>query len=227
MVRPFEVQRTCPDRRAKRSIPTNGEFEHRFNSCPAGIANPPSRQNHSRQATRLLTCQKSHVASNASICSTYRMANPVLNDSTFSRERFSSGTMTVSGAMLKSALLIIICATSAYFSWNSRLGNVLAMGGAVVGFILCLIISFNPKSAPFLAPVYAVAAGLFLGTVSSFFEAQMQGIVLQTVALTGGVFCAMLGCLSAADHTSVQDLLQRHFWSNSRHLPRGCLQPDH
>ena len=101
--------------------------------------------------------------------------------------------MTVSGAILKSAILISVCATSAYFGWNSRLGNVLAMGGGIIGFILCLIISFNPKSAPFLAPVYAVAEGLFLGTVSSFFEAQMQGIVLQTVALTGGVFCAMLG----------------------------------
>ena len=101
--------------------------------------------------------------------------------------------MTVSGAILKSAILISVCAGSAYFAWNSRLGNVLAMGGAIVGFILCLIISFNPKSAPFLAPVYAVAEGLFLGTVSCFFEMQMQGIVFQTVALTGGVFCAMLG----------------------------------
>ena len=32
-----------------------------------------------------------------------------------------------------------------------------------------------------------------MGTISSFFEAKYQGIVLQTVALTGGVFCAMLG----------------------------------
>jgi uncharacterized YccA/Bax inhibitor family protein len=121
------------------------------------------------------------------------MANPVLRSSDFTREDSSSGTMTVNGAIQKSAILIALCAGSGYFAWHSQVGSNLAIGGAIVGFILCLIISFKPTSAPFLAPLYAIAEGLFLGTVSSFFEAQMQGIVLQTIALTVGVLCAMLG----------------------------------
>ena len=42
------------------------------------------------------------------------------------------------------------------------------------------------------APLYAVAEGLVLGAISAAFEAQFEGIVLQAVALTIGVFATML-----------------------------------
>jgi uncharacterized YccA/Bax inhibitor family protein len=66
------------------------------------------------------------------------------------------------------------------------------MGGAIGGFILAMIISFIPKSAPALSPIYAVLEGLFLGGISAFFEARFPGLVMRAVGLTFGVFAVML-----------------------------------
>ncbi len=101
--------------------------------------------------------------------------------------------MTVSGSIQKSALLIALCGASAWVAWGSSASGLLMPAGLIAGLILCLIICFKPAMAPLLSPLYAIAEGVVLGTISSFFEARMQGIVLQTLCLTGGVFCAMLG----------------------------------
>ena len=62
--------------------------------------------------------------------------------------------------------------------------------GAIVGFVLALIVSFTrPK---FLIPVYAVCEGLFLGGVSAQFETSYPGIVSQAVA---GTFAALFSML--------------------------------
>lgn len=70
----------------------------------------------------------------------------------------------------------------------------MAMGGAIVGFILALIISFKAHTAPYLAPVYAIFEGVFLGAISGIFELRFPGIVMQAIALTFGT----LGCLLLA-----------------------------
>ncbi|MMZ64024.1 Bax inhibitor 1 like protein [compost metagenome] len=69
----------------------------------------------------------------------------------------------------------------------------MAIGGALVGLILALIVSFAPKAAPFLVPVYAVAEGMFLGAISAQFEQKIvPGITLNAILLTMGVFFALL-----------------------------------
>ena len=70
----------------------------------------------------------------------------------------------------------------------------MAMGGAIVGFILALIISFKAHTAPYLAPIYAIFEGVFLGAISGIFELRFPGIVMQAIALTFGT----LGCLLLA-----------------------------
>jgi uncharacterized YccA/Bax inhibitor family protein len=119
------------------------------------------------------------------------MGNPVLKNESFERGMSLEEPMTINGAIGKSAILLAICAGTAALFWGQS--TQLAIGGLVIGLILALIICFKPTTAPTLAPAYAIAEGVVLGTVSSFFEAQMQGIVIQAIALTGGVFCAMLG----------------------------------
>ncbi len=121
------------------------------------------------------------------------MANPVLKPDLFERDASSADTMTIGGAIQKSAILIGICALTASLSWHSPIAGLLTIAGLIAGLILCLVICFKPTTAPFLAPAYAVAEGLFVGTISSYFEGSMRGIVIQTLLLTGGVFCAMLG----------------------------------
>jgi uncharacterized YccA/Bax inhibitor family protein len=60
------------------------------------------------------------------------------------------------------------------------------------GFGLAMVAFFKPTLARITAPLYAVAEGLVLGAISAAFEAQFEGIVLQAVALTIGVFATML-----------------------------------
>ena len=61
-----------------------------------------------------------------------------------------------------------------------------------VGFGLAMVCIFKPKASPFLAPLYAVAEGVFLGVISKAFESQWDGIVFQAILATIAVFFATL-----------------------------------
>ena len=63
-----------------------------------------------------------------------------------------------------------------------------------MGFITALVICFKQTWAPMLAPVYALAEGLFLGGISASCEAQYPGIVIQAVGGTFGTLAALLLC---------------------------------
>ncbi len=64
---------------------------------------------------------------------------------------------------------------------------------SLLGFGLVVACAFKPLWARFLAPVYAVTQGVFIGAISHLFDAAYPGIVVQAVALTFGVFVVMLG----------------------------------
>jgi hypothetical protein len=58
---------------------------------------------------------------------------------------------------------------------------------------LCAIfLHFKPTLAKFVAPIYALAEGLFLGVISRFYDEQYNGIVVQAVGATLAVFAVML-----------------------------------
>ena len=52
------------------------------------------------------------------------------------------------------------------------------------GFVVAMVCIFKPKASPFLAPLYAVLEGVFLGALSKAFEVQWDGIVFQAVLAT-------------------------------------------
>lgn len=125
------------------------------------------------------------------------MANPVLSEKIFKRsaEADSSGVMTVGGTATKTLLLLLMVIAGAAYTWkiyyeaiNPASIQGWMIGGAIVGFILALIISFVPKTAPFLSPIYAAAEGLFLGGISAIFNntfaATAPNIVVNSVILT-------------------------------------------
>ena len=65
-------------------------------------------------------------------------------------------------------------------------------GSMIVGFVLAIACSFKPNLAPVLAIPYALAEGVFLGIISRYYDLQTQGIVVQAVLATAGVFLVML-----------------------------------
>lgn len=128
-----------------------------------------------------------------------RSGNPTLKESTFERAGTFSGmnAMTIEGTVNKAFITLIILLGSAFSTWMLYFDgyNVvpMAIGGALVGLILALIVSFAPKAAPFLVPVYAIAEGMFLGAISAQFEQKIvPGITLNAILLTMGVFFALL-----------------------------------
>lgn len=112
----------------------------------------------------------------------------------------SGDVMTASGTASAALLLTLLLVASAIFGWSSVSESVngavtfpgWTMGGALVGFVLALVLTFKPKLARVLAPIYAVAQGVFVGAISKVFNTAYDGIVLQAVGITLGVFVVML-----------------------------------
>ena len=131
-----------------------------------------------------------------------RTANPALNSKTF--QEYSSRTgvvdsMTIQGTVNKTAIILCCLLLSAGWTWNMfySSGNPAVVmpwmiGGAIGGFIVALITVFKKTAAPITAPIYALLEGLFIGGISSIFEAQYPGIVIQAVGLTFGTLFALL-----------------------------------
>ncbi len=64
--------------------------------------------------------------------------------------------------------------------------------GAIGGFVVALVTIFKQTWAPVTAPLYALLEGLVIGGVSTIFEAQFPGIVIQAAGLTLGTCLALL-----------------------------------
>ncbi|MEC7720283.1 MAG: Bax inhibitor-1/YccA family protein, partial [Candidatus Thermoplasmatota archaeon] len=90
----------------------------------------------------------------------YRSGNPALSDSTFSKsgykdvswwEDYESNMMTIEGVTEKTGLLLLITAATAILTaFSMPESALLALIGAIVGFILALVIIFSGSSSPFL-----------------------------------------------------------------------------
>lgn len=125
------------------------------------------------------------------------MSNPVLSEKIFRKEAVisSEGVMTAKGTAMKALILTLIVLAGASYTWkvfnesiNPASIQPWMWGGVIGGFITAIIISFRPKLAQYLAPVYAVLEGLFLGAISAMFNSAFAetapGIVINAVLLT-------------------------------------------
>src|ERR1700689_4953114 len=131
-----------------------------------------------------------------------KSGNPGLNDRTFSglpRPALESERMSLQGTINKSFLSLLVLMAAALWPWSQFLasGNPAVVGVPMVvglfgGFILALIISFRPMTAPYLVLPYAALEGLVLGGLSAILERRYPGIAIQATALTFGVLAALL-----------------------------------
>jgi uncharacterized YccA/Bax inhibitor family protein len=128
-------------------------------------------------------------------------ANPAMNPAVYQRAgraELSTNVMTLQGAVGKTAILLVILALTAAYTWsqavagNRGLAYGLLIAGSIGGFITSLVTIFRPKSSPISAPIYAACEGLVLGGISAVFEAAYPGIVMEAVSLSIGVLAMML-----------------------------------
>jgi uncharacterized YccA/Bax inhibitor family protein len=108
-------------------------------------------------------------------------------------------TMTVNGVAWASGALIVLVMAAGVFGWASSDSSPdrVAIPGwawiAVIGGLGVAILTIvKPNLARFTAPVYALLEGAFLGAISKAYNDQYDGIVVQAIALTIGVFLVML-----------------------------------
>lgn len=134
----------------------------------------------------------------------FKSSNPTLTEKMWHQqpmEALGTETMTVKGAINKFGLLLLLAIGAAAYTWNlhsqlaDRTMNTLMMAGIFGGLVIALIISFKPKTAPYLAPLYAILEGFFLGGISvimnELFKEKYPGLIMQAVGLTFGVAIAM------------------------------------
>ncbi|MET0628253.1 MAG: Bax inhibitor-1/YccA family protein [Acidimicrobiia bacterium] len=112
----------------------------------------------------------------------------------------TTGTMTANGTFAKTFALFVLVLAGGAFGWSqttvSPLNEVQIPGWAWIAmfgaFALAMVCIFKPKASPFIAPLYAIGEGVFLGVISKAFESRWDGIVLQAILVTAGVFFVTL-----------------------------------
>lgn len=133
------------------------------------------------------------------------MSNPVLSKQLFVKEaaHTSQHSMTIKGTIYKTLILLFMVLAGASYTWkvfNESISpnavNGWMWGGAIGGFVVALIITFKPVRAQYLAPLYAILQGLFLGAISAMFNGAFaeldSNIVLNAVLLTIAATFSML-----------------------------------
>ena len=135
-----------------------------------------------------------------------RTSNPTMRPELYqeaARTFTGDKVMTINGTINCTGILLCLVLMTAAYTWRmydpanpASVATVMPwmMGGMIGGLILALVTMFKQTWAPFTAPVYALAEGLFLGGISAVVQAQFpdQQIVLQAVGLTFGVLFVML-----------------------------------
>lgn len=133
----------------------------------------------------------------------FESGNPTLSEKIFrgSLSGHADGVMTVRGSIAKFGFLMLMVIAGACYTW-SLYGNyqdgtmtTLMWVGVIGGLITGLIISFKPVTAKYLAPLYGILEGLFVGAISAVlndaFKQKYPGLVMQAVGLTMAVAFAM------------------------------------
>lgn len=66
-------------------------------------------------------------------------------------------------------------------------------GAGVLAFSMAFVASLRPDWSPWLAPLYALASGVFMAGLARALELRFPGIALQSLLITLGVLAVMLG----------------------------------
>jgi uncharacterized YccA/Bax inhibitor family protein len=130
-----------------------------------------------------------------------KSGNPTLTEKIFDKSLSTTneGVMTVRGTLNKFGFVFLMMMASSAFTWHAfqQGQNVTGymFGGIFGGLIVALVITFKRSWAGYLAPLYGLLEGLFVGSISALinysFADKYPGIVLQAVGLTFGAALAM------------------------------------
>lgn len=126
----------------------------------------------------------------------FKSGNPTLRETAFEGtilHGISTGEeMSVRGTMNKFGFLFLMMMGTTLLAWTQFYKGSnpmpLMLIGVFGGLALALVMSFKKQWSPYLAPAFALLEGLFVGSVSAYydyaFRTKYPGIVMQAVGLT-------------------------------------------
>ncbi len=136
--------------------------------------------------------------------SLFKSGNPTLSEKKFRDtvipyNMTNENAMTIRGTLNKFGFMLLMLMGSAFYSWKEFAASEgtssslmpMILGGAIGGFVIALVITFKREWSSYLAPLYAILEGLFIGAISAMYEATYPGLVANAVGLTFGVGIAM------------------------------------
>ncbi len=136
--------------------------------------------------------------------SLFKSGNPTLSEKKFRDtvipyNMTNENAMTIKGTLNKFGFMLLMLMGSAFYSWKEFADSQgtssslmpMILGGAIGGFVIALVITFKREWSSYLAPLYAILEGLFIGAISAMYEATYPGLVTNAVGLTFGVGVAM------------------------------------
>jgi uncharacterized YccA/Bax inhibitor family protein len=126
----------------------------------------------------------------------FNSGNPILKESAYEGTIFKgmeiTESMTLKGTVNKFGFLMLMMIGSTVFSWTwfykGSNPMPLMLIGVFGGLALAIAMAFRKDWSPYLAPAYALLEGLFVGSVSAYydyaFKSTYPGLVMQAVLLT-------------------------------------------
>jgi uncharacterized YccA/Bax inhibitor family protein len=102
-----------------------------------------------------------------------------------------TGRMTIDDVVVKTGIMFAVLLPLAVLNYVVA-SPLLTFGGAIVGLVLGLVVSFKQSTNAALVLAYAAAEGLFIGGISQAFEERWPGIVVTAVVATMCVFAVTL-----------------------------------
>jgi uncharacterized YccA/Bax inhibitor family protein len=131
----------------------------------------------------------------------FKSGNPALGEKAFSQSYTAYGdeSMTIKGTLNKFGILFLLTMATAGLAWKMASSGVQittymwASLFATLG--LGVLMAFKKNLSPYVAPIFALFEGFFVGGISAYynyaFEKIAPNIITQAVALTFGVVIAM------------------------------------
>src|ERR1700712_2275757 len=103
----------------------------------------------------------------------FKSGNPALSEKNFQNTVVidPANSMTVRGTLNKFGFLFLMVMGTAFYSWKEFAdgGNVVPLiwGRALGGLVVAIVLVFKKEWSPYLAPLYALLEGLFVGAISA------------------------------------------------------------
>lgn len=126
----------------------------------------------------------------------FKTSNPIFNDYFWDDGKSSSNTMSVAGIFVKSMIGILVIAAITAYLWKLNENGIpmrwFTLGGMLGAIVMSVLISVRQNWAPFLAPLYIIAKGFFLGGFSAYAHRNFPELPYQAIGVTIITFFVML-----------------------------------